>query len=162
MLFTGGRHLLREGLVKVVDPNLCRLHYHSKDFNRTIICIVAAGQVPCHGDSGSAMFGYFEKHYYALGITSTASTNLCDTPDTFTKIYTFLDWIKLYVDLPKPSKYLESIPSLSSPILSFLPFAFHLHLDVRRVIFLEDIAFYSSYEQNPPHCHEWPPLPFNI
>ncbi|XP_055941895.1 acrosin-like [Argiope bruennichi] len=101
---TRGRHLLREGLVKVVDPNLCRLHYHSKDFNRTIICIVAAGQVPCHGDSGSAMFGYFEKHYYALGITSTASTNLCDTPDTFTKVYTFLDWIKLYVDLPKPSK----------------------------------------------------------
>ncbi|KAF8788019.1 Solute carrier family 15 member 2 like protein [Argiope bruennichi] len=78
-------YLLREGLVKVVDPNLCRLHYHSKDVNRTIICIVAAGQVTCHGDSGSAMFGYFEKHYYALGITSTASTNLCDTPDTFTK-----------------------------------------------------------------------------
>ncbi|GBN75648.1 hypothetical protein AVEN_27-1 [Araneus ventricosus] len=103
LFFTEGRQILREGFAQVVNPRLCREPHQPKDFYRTIICTFSEKnrQLPCHGDSGSAIFGHFEKKFYALGITSKANSSICDTPDTFTKISFFMDWIKLYVgDLP--------------------------------------------------------------
>ncbi|CAL1299481.1 unnamed protein product, partial [Larinioides sclopetarius] len=101
-----GPQVLREGLVREIDPRRCARQIQPQSFVNTIICAAGmeSGQSTCYGDSGSALFGRFGSKFYGVGIVSYGTNPVCSAsnPVTYTKVYAALPFIKQVVkDLPR-------------------------------------------------------------
>ncbi|GFW04852.1 plasma kallikrein [Trichonephila clavipes] len=96
-----GKQMLKEGFVTQVDSSKCPL---PKDKNRQIVCAggIKSNQSSCQGDSGTGIITLYKTNFYALGVTSVGPSNCKpDSPDSYTDVYAYMDWIKSVVkDLP--------------------------------------------------------------
>ncbi|GFT29678.1 melanization protease 1, partial [Nephila pilipes] len=93
--------ILNEGHVKQVDSSKCLF---PKTKERRIVCAggMESKQSSCQGDSGSGIFRKYKKNFYLMGVTSVGPPDCSpDTPDSYTDIYGYQNWIKQYVkELP--------------------------------------------------------------
>ncbi|GFR33197.1 melanization protease 1, partial [Trichonephila clavata] len=95
------KQVLKEGFVVQVDASKCSL---PKAENRRIVCAggMATNQSSCQGDSGTGIIRLYKMNFYALGVTSVGPSNCAPhSPDSYTDVYAYMDWIKSVVkDLP--------------------------------------------------------------
>ncbi|XP_012272591.1 chymotrypsin-2-like [Orussus abietinus] len=84
---------LQEISLNVIPLQKCRnIHWQVTETN--ICTFTKSGEGACHGDSGGALVAGNEQ----VGIVSWGYPCARGYPDVFTRVYTYLDWIKKVID----------------------------------------------------------------
>ncbi|RWS23777.1 serine proteases 1/2-like protein [Leptotrombidium deliense] len=93
--------ILQYATIKVVADSECSKTFGTSYNTQTMICAYTTGKSSCNGDSGTAMFHYHNGIAKAVGITSFGIQNCEGYPVVYTRVQSYLQFIKDKMGVPR-------------------------------------------------------------